>query len=199
MRKQMRVLAGLVALLMLGARPVSAEIIDRIVAVVSGQVITRSDVETALALGLVAGERPGTDRALAALQDLVDRTLMLGEVRRVVPPAPPVSEIDARLARIRSRFASPAALAHALALGGIDAAALRAYAADDLRLASYLAERFSSGAQPTDEEVAQYLRDHPELAADRARQQLAAEHRQTLVTAWIAELRRRADITMLSA
>ena len=77
-----------------------------------------------------------------------------------------------------------------MALGGIDAAALRVYAADDLRLTAYLDERFSSGAQPTDDEAAQYLRDHPELTPDRARQQLAAEHRQTLITPWIAELRR---------
>ena len=42
----------LAACLVACARPVSAEIIDRILAVIAGQVITKSDVDAAVALGL---------------------------------------------------------------------------------------------------------------------------------------------------
>ena len=156
----------------------SAEIIDRVVAVVSGQVITQSDVNAAIALGTADN-----------LQEFIDRTLMLNEVRRVAPPDPTPAEVQTHVARMRARFASPAAFARALAASGIEESAVTMLAADDVRLAVYLDERFSAASQPTDEEV--------RLAGDGARERLAAERRQTLVSAWIAELRRRADITVL--
>jgi hypothetical protein len=126
----------------------------------------------------------------AALQAVIDRVLMLNEVRRVVPRAPTEAAINARLAVIRGRFASSAALDQALAASGIDESVLRIYAEDDLSLASYLDERFSGAAQPTDQEVLQ-------AGGEEHRRTLAEERRRTLVTAWIAELRRRADISVL--
>ena len=66
-----------IAALVLLATSASAEVIDRIVAVVGGQIISKSDVDVAVALGLAAN-----------LQELIDRTLMLKEVRRVAPPDP---------------------------------------------------------------------------------------------------------------
>jgi hypothetical protein len=172
------VIAIVTAGLLLAGSAASAEVIDRIVAVVGGQIITKSDVDAAAALGLASN-----------LLELIDRTLMLSEVRRVAPPDPAGSSLEARVARIRARFATPAAFARALDVSGLDEAAVRAYAADDLRLSSYLDERFSSASQPTEEEVRQ--------VGESGRARLAAERRQTLVDAWIAELRRRTDITVL--
>lgn len=167
---------------------VRAEIIDRVLAILPGQIITLSDVEAALDLGLV--EPPaGGDRVAGGLAALVDRILMLNEVRRVVPPEPTPAAIDARVATIRSRFSSPAELSRILDARGVDETVLRIYAADELRLASYLDERFSAASQPTDEEIRQ--------AGEAARTKLVAERRQTLVSAWIADLRRRADVTIL--
>jgi hypothetical protein len=106
-----------------------------------------------------------------------------------VPPEPTAAAIDARIARMRARFGSPAGFSRVLAARGVEETVLRIYAADDLRLASYLDERFSAASQPTDEEVRQ--------AGEAARPKLVAERRQTLVGAWIADLRRRADVTIL--
>jgi hypothetical protein len=164
--------------LLLAASSASAEIIDRIAAVVGGQIITTSDVDAAAAFGLAPD-----------LQALIDRTLMLTEVRRVAPPDPAPAALDARVAQMRARFASAAAFTRALQLAGLDEVAVRAYAADDLRLAVYMDERFSSASVPTEEEVRQ--------VGEAARARLTAEHRQALVNAWIAELRRRADISVL--
>jgi hypothetical protein len=167
---------------------VSGEIIDRVLAILPGQIITLSDVEAALDLGLV--EAPaGSDRVAAALNAVIDRVLMLNEVRRVAPPEPSPAAIDARVARIRERFGSPAELSAVLAARGLDDSIVRLYAADDLRLASYLDERFTAAAQPTDEEIRQ--------AGEQARQRLTDERRRTLIGAWTAELRRRADVTVL--
>ena len=165
-----------------------AEIIDRVLAILPGQIITLSDVEAALDLGLVEAQ-PGADRVASGLSAVIDRVLMLNEVRRVSPPEPSAAAIDARVARIRLRFASSAELSRALTARGLDETILRLYAADDLRLVSYLDERFTAAAQPTDEEIRQ--------AGESARQRLTEERRRTLIGAWTAELRRRADVTVL--
>lgn len=167
---------------------VRAEIIDRVLAVMPGQIVTLSDLEAALELGLVE-PAAGSDRLAGGLTALVDRLLMLNEVRRVVPPEPTPAAIDARIARMRARFGSPSGFSRVLAARGVGEAVLRIYAADDLRLESYLDERFSAASQPTDEEVRQ--------AGEAARPRLVAERRQTLIGAWIADLRRRADVTIL--
>ncbi len=165
-----------------------AEIIEKVLAIMPGQIVTLSDLEAALDLGLI--EAPAaSDRLTGGLGALVDRLLMLNEVRRVVPPEPTAAAIDARIARMRARFGSAAEFSRVLAARGVDEAVLRIYAADDLRLASYLDERFSVASQPTDEEVRQ--------SGEAARPRLAAERRQSLVGAWIADLRRRADVTIV--
>ncbi len=167
---------------------VRGEVIDRVLAILPGQIITLSDVEAALDLGLV--EAPAGDGRIAAgLAAVIDRVLMLNEVRRVAPAEPSPAAIDARVARIRQRIGSPAELSRLLGARGLDETVLRLYAADDLRLASYLEERFSAAAQPTDEEIRQ--------AGESARQRLTDERRRTLIGAWTAELRRRADVTVL--
>lgn len=165
-----------------------AEIIDRVLAILSGQIITQTDVQAALDLGLVDAPS-GNDRLAAGLSALIDRVLMLNEVRRVIPPEPSPAAVDTRLARTRQRFDSPAALARVLAASGVDEAVLKVYAADDLRLAAYLDERFSAASQPTDQELRQ--------VQEAARSALIAERRQSLIAAWVAELRRRADVTIL--
>jgi hypothetical protein len=165
-----------------------AEIIDRVLAILPGQIITLTDVEAALELGLVEAPASG-DRIAGGLSAVIDRVLMLNEVRRVSPPEPSPAAIDARVARIRQRFSAPAELSRVLDARGLDETIVRLYAADDLRLASYLEERFTAAAQPTDEEIRQ--------AGESARQRLTDERRRTLIGAWTAELRRRADVTVL--
>jgi hypothetical protein len=173
----MRILTVLVAV-SVSVAAVSAEIIDRVVAVVSGQVITKSDVDAAVAFGMAGN-----------LEELIDRTLMLNEVRRVAPPDPSPADVQARLARMRSRFTTPADFTRALAASGVDESALARFAADDLRLAAYLDERFSAASQPTDAEIRQ--------AGEAERDRLTNERRQALIAAWVSELRRGADITVL--
>jgi hypothetical protein len=173
-----RILTSLVAITVLSATVVSAEVIDRVLAVVSGQVITKSDVDMAAAFGIAAD-----------LQSLIDRTLMLNEVRRVAPPDPPAADVQAHLAGMRGRFGTADAFARALAASGVEEASLGVFVADDLRLAAYLDGRFSAASQPTDAEIRQ--------AGETERERLTNERRQALIAAWLAELRRRADITVL--
>ena len=97
----------------------------RVLAILPGQIITLSDVEAALDLGLV--EAPAGDGRIAAgLSAVIDRVLMLNEVRRVAPAEPSPAAIDARVARIRQRIGSPAELSRLLGARGLDETVLAA-------------------------------------------------------------------------
>ena len=200
--------ALLVSLAGAGATP-GAQIIDRVLAVVIGEPITLSDVTAAMRLGFVT-EAPGSaDRAQAALNALIERQLQLIEVNRYVPPEPAGTEIDARLAQVRARFDSQAALDAALKDTGVTPTLLRARVRDDLRIENYLHQRFGASYQPGEEEVARYYRSHEsefirngvlrpyEDVREEARTRLVDDRTASLVRDWVAGLRRRADVTIL--
>jgi hypothetical protein len=164
--------------------PQPGELIERTMAIVGGQVLTLSDVRTAVSLGLVSGVETSADVAEATPR-LVDRMLMLREVQRYAPPEPPHSDVDHRLAAVRDRFATPDLYARALQSGGFTEARLRAWIRDDLRVASYLNQRFAAAA-PTEVEV-----------SDPARERAAIDRRAALIADWIEDLRRRTTIVEL--
>ena len=136
-----------------------AELIDRVLAVVEGHLVTLSDVRAALKFGLVPAD-VSDDPIQAALRRLIDRRLMLGEVERYAPPEPSQRAVEAGLAAVRARFPDAAAFEHALRQSPFSADGLRRYVRDSLRVETYLQQRFSSAAQPSDEEVAAYYNDH---------------------------------------
>ena len=80
---------------------------------------------------------------------------------------------------------------------------------DDLRIESYLRQRFGASYQPGEEEVARYYRAHEsdfirngvlrpyDEVRDEARKRLVDDRTASLVSDWVAGLRRRADVTIL--
>ena len=159
---------GLCTALLLSTSAVSAETIDRVLAVVGGQLITLSDVMAARDLGLQAADN-AADPVRAILTKLIDRELILAEVDRYAPPEPTAEAIDREVARISARFPSPDALAAALARSGIDEKHLRETVRQNLRIGDYLDQRFAS----------------------------AQERRQALMDDWLSGLRRRGDVVDL--
>jgi hypothetical protein len=178
-------------------------IVDRVLAVVDGQLVTLSDLRATAALRLVEGpDEP------AVLASLVDRLLILGEASRYAVQEPSGGAIDERLAALRdavgeSRFRA------ILRDGGLSESVLRQWVRDDLVVESYMTQRFASAAMPTDAEVDEYARTRgPELAASAglpaspedvtklARERLANERRARLVADWVAGLRRRSEVSL---
>jgi hypothetical protein len=196
-------------LLLLIALPARAEIVDRVLAVVGGELITLSDVMASMRFGLVPGVPPDQDRVRATLDLLISRQLQLIEVNRYLPPEPSDATIDARVASIRARFASDAAFDAALAESGLTVALLRARIRDTLRIDRYLEQRFGAGFQPSEEEIARYYRaNEAEFTVggvlrpfadvrDEIRTRLSQERTSSLVKDWVAGLRRRAEVTVL--
>jgi hypothetical protein len=144
----------------------AAEVIDRILAVVNGSMITLSEVHAARRFGIVATEGGG-DPVQSALDALIDRRLMLIEVDRYGPPEPRPERIAAALESARARFPSAQAFDAALKESGLGVEELRRQLRDELRVESYLLQRFGQQRQPE------------------------------IVREWVAGLRRRADVAIL--
>jgi hypothetical protein len=183
---------------------VRAEVIDRVLAVVDGVVITLSDVTAASTLGLVPDDN-SEDRTGAVLARLINRQLILGEVDRYAPSEPSNESIEQELESVRSRFASNDAYNSALTRLGLDDKRLRQIVRDSLRIRAYLDQRFAV-PPPGDEELQRYYREHSQdftkdgvtVPFESVRVQiegvLVAARRETLVDEWVNGLRRRADI-----
>jgi hypothetical protein len=193
-----------------GAASASRDIIDRVLAVVDRSIITRSDVAASMRLGLGRlPNMPAPDSEAAALQRQIERRLMMSEVERYAPPEPIPADIDRRLADIRRSFRSDAELQAVLDQVGLTAERLRRIVRDDLRLETYLEQRFGGALQPSEEDLVAYYQAHLDRfstggvprpfanAHDDVRAALVAERRATQIANWIAGLRRRADISIL--
>jgi hypothetical protein len=201
----MALLAGL-TIVSAGGAP-AQEIIDRVLAVAAGNVIMLSDVSAARDFGLVTPAAAG-DPVKDVLSRLIDRALVMAEVERYAPPEPDAAAVDRGLDEVRARFATKEAFERALERVGMSEAHLREILRGDLRIQAYLEQRFTV-AVPTDEELDRYYHDRPELFVRDGRQPPFAEVRQevlraalddrrrSLVTDWIADLRRRADVVDL--
>lgn len=184
--------------------PADSEVIDRLVAVVGSRGITLSDLRAAAQLGFVTAATSDAD----AVRALVDRTLMLQEVERYGPGAPDQATLARRMSEIETRL-GPDGVAAVMARAGLDRPRLEALVREDLELTRYLADRFGAAAQPTDDEVQRYYREHPEEfwrdgrvlpfsdAESAARTALSARRRAQLIDTWIKGLRRRADVRIL--
>ena len=161
-------IAALIALLVLSPQP---DVIDRIMAVVGPQPITLSEVAAAAEFELVPVP-PGTkDQIGYALERLIDRSLILVEVERFQPPEPDPVEITIQIDRLQARFGSAEAFEKALAMTGTTREQLRRYIRDTLRTQIYLNQRFGAILDPVE--------------------------RAESIAAWVRELRRRTQITVL--
>jgi hypothetical protein len=185
-----------------GAMHASADIIDRVLAVADGALITQSDALGAMRLGLVTVPKEG-ESLPAVLDALIERRLILAEVDRYAPPDPAGADVERALEAVRTRVGS-AALDAALLETGSSLDQLRRYLRDDLRIEAYLQQRFGM-IRPLESDVADYYRDH---AAEFAPRTLAEAHdavvaalmqdrRAAVIKDWVAGLRRRANITVL--
>jgi hypothetical protein len=186
----------------------AAELVDRVLAIVGGQVVTLSDARGVLEFGLVEPRR-GADATSDALQYLVNRQLMLSEVDRYSAPSPDAAVVSRRMAAIRGRFPNDTAYQQALARTAFTESRLRDLVGDNLRIEAYLDQRFNAAAQPTPEEVERYYLDHRAeftrdgrllpLAEVRAQAQakVTAERRNFLIAEWLDRVRRRFAVSTL--
>jgi hypothetical protein len=184
------------------------QLLDRVVARVGATVITQTDVDAALVLG-IAEPAPGEDRIAGGTRQLIDRQLLLAEVARFPPAEPSAADIAAVVARMRAR--AGADFEAVMKRTGRDEQRIRELARDTLRIQAYIDQRFGATAQASAQETREYYDTHPqefrrngvvppfeevELAA---RESASAERRRRTVAQWVADLRTRGEIVELSS
>jgi hypothetical protein len=201
-------IAAVIACVAGGSEARAQAVLDRVVARVDSHPITLSDTRAARQLGLV-DETPGVDPTLLALRQLVERRLILAEVARFAPPEPDPVALNGQIAQLKARVGTAAELAALEKSTGYGELQVREVARDNLRIQSYLNQRFGSMVQPSDDDVGQYYRTHLDQftrdgrvmsfaeAEPLARQRAAAERRQAIIMQWVRELHQRADVVEL--
>jgi hypothetical protein len=197
-----------IAILLLATTLVTADVIDRVLAVVGGQIITLSDVNAALRFGLVPAD-VSTDPVDAVLQRLIDRRLMLAEVERYAPPEPSPAAIDAAIAALRATFKDALAFEIALNQTAMSNEELRRFVRDSIRIDTYLQQRIAGTVQPTDDDLLKYYRARQqdftvngvvrpfEEVREEIRSRVQQDRREAVVREWLTGLRRRASISVL--
>jgi len=201
----MRWLHTLIALVLVSGATVSLAgqtLLDRVVARVNGTVILLSDVRAAVIFGLIDGPADSE----IAVEETVQRALLVEEVNRFPPPEPAAEAVDAELERLRARAAT--SLEDVQRGTGLSADNVRLLARDRLRIQSYIDQRFGVTVPLTDEQVLQYYRAHPEEftangqltpfdnAQGLARERAGLEQRQRTINQWLRDLRARADVSV---
>jgi len=207
----MRVLAAIAFAAMAAASVVPAlraQVVDRVVAVVSGTVVMLSDVRAALSLGLFEAGA-AADPIETAMRWLIDRQLVLDEAGRGDRVDVDPSALSQALDGVRQRFASDDEFRRALEGLGLDENALQRLVRDTLTARQYVEQRFDSMLPPTEDELRAYYASHASLFLRNGRHLpfedavadvtaiLQRERREQAVSAWMERLRRRADIRVV--
>lgn len=171
--------------------------VDRLVAVVEQRALTATDLRLAIRLGSIPGNA-ANDAVL--VEQLVTRELIRAEAERFAVVEPTPAEVDARLTLLAAGR-EVAGWLDELASLGASPDRIRRMVADDLRIAAYVEQRFTTAAQPTDAEAAARAAAGGSTAPDdvaAARHALVAERRQVLIDDWVAGLRRRASVRVVT-
>jgi hypothetical protein len=207
-RRAFFILCSAVCILHSGATIHGQQLIDRVLARVGTIAVTMTDVRAAIELGLV-DVKPGEDPQAVGLQRTIDRQLQLNEVARFSPPEPPpaavAEEMAAMRARVGARFDALAAST------GLDDERIRQLARETLRIRAYIAQRFGTNAQATEDEARRYYDEHPtdfmrdgvrmpfEEAEPIARQRASADRLRATIDQWVRDLRIRSEIVIVGA
>ena len=183
---------------------VQMNVLDRLLAIVNGEVVTLSDVRAARQLKLIGGADAMSDDQL--LDAIIERRLTIAEVARYTAAEPPAAEVEAHRKAWEATLPPGTSVPAVLAAVGMREAALTAWFRDDVRLAAYLDQRFTAAAQPTRQQAQAYFQEHqsefavngaiPQFATVEAevRRRVAAERRATRIRDWVQSLKQRAEI-----
>jgi hypothetical protein len=133
----MAILKGVLIVLVLSASLSAQQELDRVLVRFGSDMVTQLDVRQARMLKLFAGV-PDSDQAY--VDALVNRRLMLGDLRRASVAEPAADAVEAKYREWQARVGAGAT--DLLAQAGMTEAELRGWLRDDLRLQTYLGERF---------------------------------------------------------
>jgi hypothetical protein len=133
----MAILKGVLIVLVLSASLSAQQELDRVLVRFGNDMVTQLDVRQARMLKLFAGVG---DSEQAYFDALVNRRLMLADLRRASVAEPAPDAVEAKYREWQARVGPGAT--DLLAQAGMTDAELRGWLRDDLRLQTYVSERF---------------------------------------------------------
>ena len=192
------------------ALPASAEIIDRIAAIVDDEAITTSEIDQ-LAMVRFFERGAGEDEEeyrRRILANAIAQMLRYRDVLRFGAIEVTSAEVDARIEQIRRRFSSDEAFLDALTTAEMSIEQLEAIAKRQIQVEAYINERFSPMIFVSLEEIERYYRDvwvEDRMARglellplgsvrEEIRGQLKSEQLEQEIERWTSELRERANV-----
>ena len=182
------------------------QLLDRVLARIGTEAITQTDVEALVEFGLIEARSPTVP---AAVEQAIDRQLILKEVARFPSAGPSAADVEQQLAVMKARVGDR--LGQMLQITGLDEDRLRGLARDTLRIRMYLQQRFGIANQVGEDEARKYFEAHREEftrngmpltfeeAAAEARQRAAATRVQGAVSLWLQDLRMRSDVALVTS
>jgi hypothetical protein len=197
------------ALALLLVVPAAAVTVDRIAAVIDGQVLTVSEITQMVELRFFPRLGNSEDEYRREVLDaLIAQALRYRDVERFGAQDIPADTIEARLVEIRKRFASEADFTAALTRSELTLDELRALIKRQLQVEAYIQERFAPMVFVTNEEIDEYYRGPwreqrrsrglavPPLAEVReeVRAALRLSRLQVEIDRWTSQLRARANV-----
>jgi hypothetical protein len=199
----------LVLIAALFALPAGAVTVDRIAAVIDGQVLTVSEIGQMVEIRFFPRlASDDDDHRREVLDALIAQALRYRDVERFGAQDISADTIEGRLLEIRRRFASDADFGAALTRAELTLDEVRALAKRQLQVEAYIQERFAPLVLVTNEEIADYHattwsrarreRGLPVLPLSEVREEVRSAVRssrlQTEIAKWTAQLRARANV-----
>lgn len=203
----MRMRSLLVALLV--ALPAVAVTVDRIAAVIDGQVLTVSEITQMVELRFFPRLADSDEEHRREVLDaLIAQALRYRDVERFGAQDIPADTIEARVQEIQRRFPSEAEFTAALGRAELSPDELRALVKRQLQVEAYIQERFAPLVFVTNEEIADYYRGPwreqrrerglPVSPLGEVREEVRAALRlsrlQIEIDRWTSQLRSRANV-----
>jgi parvulin-like peptidyl-prolyl isomerase len=130
--------------------------VDRIVAVVEGDIITWSEVRELGRLQQLIEGRSASEAQL--LTQLIEQWIVNTEARAARLPRPTEAEVQRELHRLERQFATPKDYQERLRQVGLTATAVRRFVQEKLYLARYLDYKFRPAAQVSSAQIEEYYR-----------------------------------------
>jgi hypothetical protein len=204
----------LVCLLILSPAFQVQRVVDQIVALVNGDIITQSDLLWSLALNPDApnpADRISSDLLRQKLEVMIDEVLIRQEASKVPTAEVSQEEIDKKRALLISKFPNEAAFRERVGSVGLTPAKIDELIRQRVLIEKFIDFRFRSFAFVSAQEVQQYYDERlaPEIRRrgrippplDQVRDQIAEILREQKVNEaldkWLSEVRQRATIVQL--
>ena len=115
------------------------QLLDRVVARIGSTALTQTDVEAAVAFGIV------DPKAGDPVKQMIDRKLMLAEVNRFPPPEPDMRVVQDLMVKMKG--AAGGDVNSVMRRTGVDDKRLSELARETLRLQSYIQQRFGNSTR----------------------------------------------------